>query len=168
MKDSTAVNYQEAMTVLANGGNGDLERLGSQISGFPDGVDPWIGRYWIINAIDSGSLLSVKWMLDRKVNLIFTDGEGGTVLHSCIDRNRPDRMEILHALIEAGADLNARGLHDWTPLHLAAYRNNLEAVEILLKAGADPKLRTRIDNFATPDEEAGSPTILEMIKRFAK
>lgn len=60
--------------------------------------------------------------------------------------------EILELLLAFESDPNQRGLNDYTPLHLAVHENNRQAVEILLKAGANPGLRTRIDDCATPRE----------------
>jgi ankyrin repeat protein len=67
---------------------------------------------------------------------------------------RPDRVELLGVLVSAGADLAARGFNDWTPLHAAASVDDPEAVALLLAAGADPSLRTSIDDLATALEEA--------------
>jgi len=88
---------------------------------------------------------------------------------------RPDVAEIIHLLLSFGADPNQRGLNDDTPLHLAAGERNLRAVEILLEAGADPRLRTRIDDYETPREmaeKAGLREIAELLSageaRFVK
>lgn len=67
---------------------------------------------------------------------------------------RKDIDEIIRLLLSFGADPNLRGINDYTPLHMAiAERNNL-AVQILLDCGADPELRTRIDDCNTPLEMA--------------
>jgi hypothetical protein len=67
---------------------------------------------------------------------------------------RPDVDEILIALLEAGADPNQRGINDYTPLHMAVSEGSLLAAQRLLDAGADPGLRTRIDECETPHEMA--------------
>ena len=93
-------------------------------------------------------------MLENGVNLLFRDEEGYTVLHSAIDREQEDRHYVLDALLSAGADVNAHGTNDWTPAHMAAAREDIEALKILVRHGADLTIRTNIDYYATPLEEA--------------
>ena len=133
-----------------------LEEALQIVEGFPDGVDGFVGRNWITNAIDSGSLESVKWILSKGVDLSFRDPEGYTPLLSAMDRGLPGKYEIIQLLINHGAPINRKGINDWTPLHLAAVREDLEALQILLKNGADASIRTEIDGYATPLEEARS------------
>ncbi|MBX9599977.1 MAG: ankyrin repeat domain-containing protein [Bryobacteraceae bacterium] len=58
---------------------------------------------------------------------------------------RDDIDEIVRMLLASGADPNQRGINDYTPLHMAVAEGNALAVQVLLDAGADPELRTRID-----------------------
>ena len=51
-------------------------------------------------------------------------------------------------LIEAGADVNAKGPNGWTPLHMAAMGGHRILSEILLDAGAD--IRARDEQRRTP------------------
>jgi len=67
---------------------------------------------------------------------------------------RPDVADIVRLLLAFGADPNQRGHNDYTALHMAVGERNQAAVEILLEAGADPRLRTRIDSLETPREIA--------------
>ena len=85
------------------------------------------------------------------------DGAGFPALIATLstDRHgRGDRLDVLNLLIRHGVDLNQRGLNDWTPLHYATNLRDLEAMRLLLEAGADPRLRTRIDECSTPLEDA--------------
>lgn len=76
---------------------------------------------------------------------------------------RPDALEVLRLLLDAGADPNQRGLNDWTALHMAVAQRSLEAVRILLDAGADPALRTRIDDCQSPLEDARQSNLTEIV-----
>jgi uncharacterized protein len=67
------------------------------------------------------------------------DGEGSTPLHFAAQRQRAD---VAAALIEAGADLDARNRFGNTPLWGALFNvrdGDGEAVRVLLAAGADPE-----------------------------
>ena len=67
---------------------------------------------------------------------------------------RTDVDEILRLLLSFGTDPNQRGINDYTPLHMAVAERNALGVQILLDGGADPELRTRIDECETPLEMA--------------
>jgi ankyrin repeat protein len=80
---------------------------------------------------------------------------------------RTDVVEILRLLLTFGADPNQRGINDYTPLHMAVAVNSPETVHLLLDAGADPTLRTRIDDLETPLDmatAAGVATIAAMLR----
>ncbi len=58
-----------------------------------------------------------------------------TALHSAVADG--GHAEIAKMLVRAGADVNARQRHGWTPLHGAADSGDRETVELLLAHGAD-------------------------------
>ena len=150
-------NYKEychLIDLLAEGNINLLEEAEKIIDSFPVGVDDYVGRHWITNAIDCGSLKSVKWILSRNVDLSFRDDEGYTPILSAIDREQPDKYEIIQLLIDHGAPINKKGINDWTPLHMSAAREDIEALKLLVRNGADLTIRTEIDDYATPLEEA--------------
>lgn len=147
-------DYDDIMKPLMAGDVAALEEIASIVDDFPFGKDDFISRHWITNAIDCGTKEVVEWMLAKGVPVVFRDDEGFTVLHSAIDREKPDRIEIIRMLLKAGADINAHGINDWTPAHYAAVRNDVEALRVLVESGADLSVRTRIDEYATPLEEA--------------
>ena len=81
---------------------------------------------------------------------------------------RTDVDAILRLLLASGADPNQRGINDYTPLHMAVVERNGLAIQLLLDAGADPDLRTRIDDCETPIEiarAAGLEAIAAMLER---
>jgi hypothetical protein len=69
-------------------------------------------------------------------------------------RRRTDVADVLRLLLSYGTDPNQRGINDWTPLHMAVAAGDSLLVQILLDGGADPELRTRIDDYETPLEMA--------------
>jgi uncharacterized protein len=77
---------------------------------------------------------------------------------------RTDTLDILKLLLASGADPNQRGINDYTPLHMAVGERHLPAIEVLLQAGADPRLRTRIDDYETPFEMAERAGLVEIAR----
>ncbi|MGC1249174.1 MAG: ankyrin repeat domain-containing protein [Spirulinaceae cyanobacterium] len=150
----TYKEYSYLINLLAESNIELLEDVEKVIDSFPKGVDDFIHRQWITNAIDCGSLESVKWVLSKDVDLSFRDDEGYTPILSAIERDLPDKYEIIQLLIDCGAPINKKGINDWTPLHMAAAREDLEALRILVKNAAALTIRTEIDDYATPLEEA--------------
>ena len=51
------------------------------------------------------------------------------------------QLDAARALLDAGADPNARGAGGFAPLHTAAQNGDVPLVELLLERGADPELR---------------------------
>lgn len=84
----------------------------------------------------------------------YGDDAGFPAVIAALTTDRGDRLELLQLLIRRGADLNRPGLNDWTPLHYATWAQDLEALTLLLDSGADPAIRTRIDDLSTPLEDA--------------
>lgn len=129
-----------------------LEEFAIALDGFPQGADPEMGPWVCMFA--GGPPEALRWALDRGAPVDPEVDDGFPPLHAALDAGGPEVLERLSLLIAAGADIDRRGFNDWTPLHMAAAKGRLDAVRLLLTAGADPTVRTRIDDFATPEEEA--------------
>lgn len=159
-------SFEEILRVLSSGTLEDLDDLTLGVDGFPHGVDSVVGRRWIINAIDEGSLLSIKWMLSKGVDLNFCDDEGQTVLLAAIDREVADRLEVLELLLIHGAPANLQGIYEMAPAHLAALRNDVGALQILVRHGADLSMRdcNRDHDRGTPLENAEDMDATEAIE----
>jgi uncharacterized protein len=80
---------------------------------------------------------------------------------------RPDVDDIVKLLLSFGADPNQRGINDYTPLHMAVSERAVAAVEVLLGAGADPFLQTRIDDCETPRTMAERTGLSDISELFA-
>lgn len=86
----------------------------------------------------------------KGVSLDFIDEEGRSPLLAVLERNAPDKYSILEKLLLAGAPVNEKGFNDYTPAHLAASWDDLEALRLLVSYGADLSICTDIDERATP------------------
>ena len=75
---------------------------------------------------------------------------------------RTDVDDVIRLLLSFGTDPNQRGINDYTPLHMAVAERQPLAVRILLDAGADPDLRTRIDECHTPLEMARGSGLVDI------
>lgn len=146
-----------------------LAKLAAQVPGFPEGrSDEW-GGTWIEMAVAHGSPSVVRWMIGKGVRLDRPEDYDFTLLQTCLQRPDEARYDMLSALIELGADIDARGYSDWTALHHAAVAEDYPAMRMLLGAGADRSIRTRIDDCATAEEEAralGHPDAADFIRDY--
>lgn len=145
-------DYDYICDILRRGNAYELEELALLVDSFPHGDDGW--HHWITVAIQLGAVAAVAWMISAGVDLAIHESDGYTVLISALEHDPPRRYELLRLLIAGHAPLNLQGINDWTPLHMAAAREDIRALELLMRAGADPSIRTRIDDYTTPLEEA--------------
>lgn len=147
-------DYDEVLKAITADDIGALEELAQMIDDFPTGKDDLTQQHWLRHAVACGSADVVARMIEQGAPVVFSDDDGYTVLHVVMERNHPDKHAMMRLLIAAGADINAYGVNDWTPAHMAAAWNDVEALRLLHEAGADFSIRTRIDAYATPLEEA--------------
>jgi len=105
---------------------------------------------------------SVPDFYDHEVGSVhYRSGYGDTPLH--IVANWGD-CEAIKLLVEAGAEIDARGESGFTPLHCAAEQNHAEAASLLLALGA--KILEN-DHGETPlilAEAVGSEEVLKVFR----
>lgn len=117
----------------------------------------------LIIAVNNGDKEKVELLVAAGANVNVTDPMENdhillnldTLLHIAILRRYP---EIVDILIAAGANVDAQNCHGWTPLHMAAEHNQIDAARSLLAAGADVNLKGREDY--TPLHAARSPEMI--------
>merc|ERR1712098_54547 len=80
----------------------------------------------------------VAFLLDSGANVNAADQNGVTALHMASSRQNE---EIVKSLLAKEPNINAQNASYQTPLMYAAKMSIMKNVEILLKAGADAKLR---------------------------
>ena len=144
---------------------GDLEALRAAVDdpgAIPNGdLDDTIGTC-LVYAIYWSPLAFISELLDLGADPNAPVDDGFPPLIAALTKTRsepgsaarPDVDEIIRLLLARGADPDQRGINDYTPLHMAVAMRNLLAVHRLLEAGADPELRTRIDDCQTALEDA--------------
>jgi ankyrin repeat protein len=156
---------------------GDLDALAAAVedsASIPNGPMPLAIGPCLEYAIYHSPLPFIRTLLELGADPNPSDHAGFPPLIAALSCSRPqpgapgraDVTTILTLLLEFGADPNQRGINDYTPLHMAVGERNAEAVAILLAAGADPRLRTRIDDYETPREmaeRAGLAAIAELL-----
>ena len=97
-----------------------------------DGMESMIER----NKIDR----TLRHLAADPKQIFAKNPKGQTPLHLASLRNRE---EIVEALLNAGAAVNAQDNNGDTPLHLAAYSKNEESIELLINAGADVNIKNK-------------------------
>lgn len=158
---------------------GDLERLRAAVDDpttvpngrMPDGIGACL-----VYAIYHSPLAFIRTLLELGAdpNRPADDGFPPLIAALSCTRDVPgaprrtDVEEVLRLLLSFGADPNQRGINDYTPLHMAIVMRTLLAVQILLDAGANPELRTRIDECETPLEMANAADLREFAAMLAR
>ncbi|QND60061.1 ankyrin repeat domain-containing protein [Mesorhizobium huakuii] len=138
---------------------GDFEGLGKALGGSPGWFDERMPfelglGHPLEYAIYWSPVRFISTLLDAGSDPNYGDHGGFPAIIAALSTDRADRLEIVQLLIEAGADPNMRGVNDWTPLHYSVAIRSADAIRMLLAAGADPTLETRIDDYSTAIEEA--------------
>lgn len=146
---------------------GDLEALNALVD-LPNGWIWPLRTYPLEYAIYHGPLALIRKLVDLGADLNHGEETGFPAIIAALSTERQDRHEIVELLLGAGADIQQRGVNDYTPLHYAATRNDARAVELLLAKGADPAARTRIDEYTTALQEAerlGFREVAEILRK---
>ena len=146
---------------------GDLEALNALVD-LPNGWIWPLRTYPLEYAIYHGPLALIRALVDLGAGLNHGEETGFPSIIAALSTDREDRHEIVELLLDAGADIEQRGVNDYTPLHYAATRNDARAVELLLSKGADPAARTRFDEYTTALQEAerlGYREVAEILRK---
>jgi hypothetical protein len=146
---------------------GDLEALRAAVddpSVVPNGQMPITVGSCLVYAIYCSPLAFIRTLLEIGADPNAPVDDGFPPLIAALSRSRDvpgakprrDVDAIIRLLLSSGTDPNQRGINDYTALHMAVAEGNALAVQRLLDAGADPGLRTCIDECETPLEMARS------------
>lgn len=163
--EERCAEHRRFLTIDAAFRAGDLEALRAAVedpAALPNGPMPTTIGACLEYAIYHSPLAFIRALLEMGADANPVDHIGFPPILAALSCSNPrpgspgraDVAEIVGLLIEFGSDVHQRGINDYTPLHMAVAERNLPAVGILLEAGADPTLRTRIDAHETPREMA--------------
>lgn len=105
-------------------------------------------------AIYHSPLGFIEQLLNLGADPNYREHAGFPSLIAALSSDRSDVAAVVELLLDAGADIQERGVNGFTPLHYAAAYHVPALVELLLRRGADPAARTDVDDYTTPLEEA--------------
>lgn len=153
---------------------GDIEALRAAVpdrSAIPNGPMPDTIGSSLVYAIYHSPFVFIRTLLDLGAdpNAPVDDGFPPLIAAIGMSREAPgtakrnDVDEVVRLLLARGADPDQRGINDWTPLHMAVAERNLLAAYRLLEGGADPTLRTRIDDCDTAVEMAQAAGLTDFV-----
>ena len=89
-------------------------------------------------ACDKGDVDAMNVLMDAGASFKLADADGYTCLHKAVRKDCS--KEVLHTIIDHGADVNAMNKNNRTALVIACVKKNEGAIHVLLNAGADPNL----------------------------
>ena len=138
----------------------------------PNGPMPLSIGSCLVYAIYHSPLSFIRTLLELGADPNAPVDDGFPPLIAALTCTRPERGvpprtdvdRIIGFLLEFGADPNQRGINDYTPLHMAVAERNALGIQLLLEGGADPDLRTRIDDYETPVEMAERAGLVEIVR----
>ena len=97
-------------------------------------------------------LKKLKLLLEYGIDINYRGDDNTTILMNFCARKMTkatqeeieENQELIKFILANGIDIEAKDDLDWTALHHAVWFNNIYALKLLLKAGADPKVRSPI------------------------
>lgn len=110
----------------------------------------YLGTTPLLTAIGFDNLELVRFLLDRGADPNVAVDDGYTCLLTAVESDADASVDIVAALMAAGADIHQTGTNGWTPLHMAAACGHVEKARRLIDAGAKVNHRTEIDGQETP------------------
>ena len=155
MNDATRTRL-DIDAALRAGDEAALRRALGDPPDFPNVRLPELYPSWVLQeAIGISPVSFIRTLLELGADPNYEASDGFPALVTAINHTEGEaRRELVALLLDHGADVQRHGLNDYTPLHAALSTGDAALVTLLLEHGADPHARTRIDDCATPLEEA--------------
>jgi len=141
-------NIQDVERLLAEGANPDEKAL--------------MGHLALIMATDSDRSLIAERLLSAGADPNQKDNLGWAPLHHAVKTDAAN-LDMISILVSHGANVDVRDKHLRTPLHRAAQFGHVQAVQLLLRLGADPNAQD--ENGWTPlDRGRAHPAIVRILE----
>ena len=107
-------------------------------------IDYARGSGKFVEALKAHDLTTITAQLKEVPDLVFCkDSNGNTPLHWAAHHGDKNLAELF---LSKGADVSAKGKHDWTPLHLAAANDHHDVAQLLLANKASVNARDEDGN----------------------
>lgn len=159
----------------------NMKKVKERINDFPEEINKKVDGHWMRGGGESPLILMCKisrkggyisrleiisLLIEKGADVNIKNDNSDSALYSAAYHLREDeRYEIMKILLENGADINAKNGDGLTALHLVALNGTYREIDLLLKYGADLKIKERIfgrnvigylDNEVDNDMEIGT------------
>lgn len=167
---------------LEHGANPNAQLTGPTIPrhhGFPD-RSLSAGATALMRAARSHDLESMRMLLEAGADATLTQADGSNVLFSAVappprgtgDAGLVAAKDVILLVLEAGADLNAKGANGESALHRAARQGNPTAITVLIEEGIpldvrDEAGKTPLDIVSAPGRTE-NPMMAALLKELAE
>lgn len=159
---NTSDDYGDTPLTLASAnGDAELVRLLLAAGAHPD-ARRWNGETPLMLAAGTGMADAVRQLADRGASLDSVEARRGQ--SALMWAAAEGHSAVVEALVELGADVNAKSRSGFSALVFSVIQSDLRSVRALLEAGADPNVRTNNGNTPTNVAAAyGHPQALAML-----
>lgn len=154
LPDDEKINFHAIHVAFQRGDMDALKLSLPDLEGFPNATFRPCHDWPLVYAIYHSPLSFIRQLLELGADPNIPVDDGFPPMIAAATSERAERNDILKLLLEFGADVHQRGVNGWLPLHCVAHHDDAEAIELLLRYGADVNARTNVDDYETALEES--------------
>lgn len=156
-------NKQTLLHIAAGSGYAEAVKLLLDNNANVDARD-FLNGTPLLRAVQNGHVDVVKILIKYGADIEARSAGRHTPLHVAISA-KSNRIEVMSLLLSAGASVNVEvGFTGYTPLYSAIHAGHLDAVELLIKHGADINFRNQVGGTSLHDAAyLARPKIAELL-----